>query len=203
MTRKLNNVLFQTNGVDSVGSVISPPIQTSRGMAVPNYYRPGTSQQHGVMFYPPQYMMMPGGITSPGIAGHQMPGHQMQGHQIPGHQLSGHQLPSNYMMMPAGHMAPGHIAPGHMPTGHMPNSMYSNGHIPQGWAAAPLPGPVRSAHDLNSIRMPVSAGHISYMPEQHRTELEIRSHTQYVRSEQDTPPPGYAGEIMAPATVDS
>ena len=161
--------IFQTNGMDSV---VSPPIVTSSGLALPpNYYRPTTP---GMMLYPPtaQYMVVPPGTmhptgTIPNAGMHQMPGHH-------------HQLPPNYLMM----------APGHIPH----SSMYTNGHIATGWGhGAPL---VRTQHDINSIRIPVTAAHhLPYVAasQSQRVEMDVRT----VRGDQDTPPPGFRNDMMA------
>lgn len=157
-------------------SVISPPIVTSSGLPLPpNYYRPTTP---GMMLYPPaaQYMMVPPGTMHP-PSGIQSAGmHQLPGHQLPGHP---HQMPPNYLMMP---------------TGHIPHSsMYTNGHL-AGWGhGAPI---VRSQHDLNSMRIPVTAAHhLPYVAasQNQRVEMDMRT----VRGDQDTPPPGFRNDLIA------
>ncbi|XP_063681254.1 serine/threonine-protein kinase WNK3-like isoform X3 [Bolinopsis microptera] len=172
-----NSVKSATNGMDSV---VSPPIVTSSGLALPpNYYRPTTP---GMMLYPPtaQYMMVPpgtmhhsGSIPSAGM--HQMPGHH-------------HQIPPNYLMMQSGHIPH--------------SSIYTNGHIAAGWGhGAPM---VRSQHDMNNIssmRMPVTAAHhLPYMAasQNQRVEMDLRT----VRGDQDTPPPGFRNDMMSAAPLD-
>jgi len=158
-----------TNGMDSV---ISPPIVTSSGLSLPpNYYRPTTP---GMMLYPPtaQYMMVPPGTmhppgSIPSAGMHQMPGHHPQ-------------IPPNYLMMPAGHIPH--------------SSMYTNGHIAAGWGhGAPV---IRSQHDINSMRIPVTAAHhLPYVAASQNARVEVDVRT--VRGDQDTPPPGFRNDMMA------
>lgn len=122
----------------------------------------------------------PGMVLYPPAAQYMMmPPGGLTSHQMPSH----HQLPPNYLMMP-----------GHLPHG----SMYTNGHIATGWGhGAPL---VRSQHDINNMRLPVSAAHhIPYVASQtQRVEMDVRT----VRGDQDTPPPGFRNDMMSSVPLD-
>ena len=113
--------------------MISPPIAPGANMQHPSpYYRPAT--QPGMMFYPPQYMMMPP-HAGPGMP---HPGTPLQSHP---------QLPSNYVVMPAGHLS---------------SSIYTNGHL-AGWGhGAPIVRSQHDLNSMR-MPVPGSSGPISYV----------------------------------------